>query len=165
MNFKIVILLGLLSLMASCATAPPMKLSAGANNVLVTKSDPGDNYEIIGPVSGFDGKGCGGFGYMGSYERATTSLRNRTNKMGGNYAQLISMTEPHLRGDCFYNVFIIRATAYKKVRNKPSPISIEESGEGKLTKKLRELKALLDDGVLTQEEYGQQKSKLLDKGF
>lgn len=142
-----------------------MQLTQGAARVLVAKADPGDNYEIIGPVSGFDGEGCGGFGYKGSYERATTSLRNRTYSMGGNYAQLISLTEPHLRGNCFDNKYIIRATAYKKIRSQPSPIPIVESGEESLTKKLRELKKLLDDGILTKEEYETQKSKLLEKGF
>ena len=142
-----------------------MQITLGASNVLVAKSDPGDNYEIIGPVSGFDGEDCGAFGYMGTYERAMTSLRNRTHAMGGDYAQIISLTEPYLRGDCFDNEYVIRATAYKKVRSQPSPIPIVDTGEEKLTKKLRELKKLHDDGILTKEEYEQQKSKLLEKGF
>ena len=165
MNSKTAVLVSLLLAIAGCVTAPPMQLISGAGNVLVAKSDPGDNYEIIGPVSGSDGKDCGGFGYMGTYERATTSLRNRTYNMGGNYAQIISMTEPRLRGDCFDNEYAIRATAYKKVRNQPSPTPIVEVGEEKLTKILRELKKLLDDGVLSKEEYEDQKIKLLEKGF
>lgn len=165
MNSKAMVLLSFLLAIAGCATAPHMQLTPGAGNVLVAKSDPGDNYEIIGPISGFDGEGCGAFGYLGSYERATTSLRNRTYDMGGNYAQIISLTEPHLRGDCFDNEYVIRATAFKKVRSQPSPTPIVDAGEEKLTKQLRELKMLLDDGVLSKEEYEQQKSKLLDKGF
>lgn len=165
MNSKTAYMLSLLLAIAGCATAPPIQLTPGATNVLVAKSDPGDNYEIIGPVSGSDGKGCGLFGYMGSYERAITDLRNRTYVIGGDYAQIISLTEPHLRGDCFDNEYVIRATAYKKVRSQPSPTPIIEAGEEKLTKKLRELKKLLDDGVLTKEEYENQKSKLLEKGF
>ena len=165
MNSKTAVLVSMLLAIAGCVTAPPMQLTPGAGNVLVAKSDPGDNYEIIGPVSGFDGKECGGFGYMGSYERATTSLRNRTYNMGGNYAQIISLTEPHLRGDCFDNEYVIRATAFKKVRNQPSPTSFVEVGEEKLTKILRELKKLLDDGILSKEEFEKQKTKLLEKGF
>jgi len=164
MNFKLVVLLCLLLAIAGCA-APRVQLWPAAGYVLVAKSDPGDNYEIIGPVSGFDGKGCGLYGYMGSYERAITNLRNRTYEMGGDYAQIITLTEPHLRGDCFDNQYAIRATAYKKVRKQPSPTPIVNAGEETLTKKLRELKKLLDDGILSKEEYENQKTKLLEKGF
>lgn len=142
-----------------------MHLRPEASYVQVAKSDPGDNYEMIGPVSGLDGEGCGGFGYRGSYERATTNLRNNTYNMGGNYAQIISLTEPHLRGSCFDNTFAIRATVYKKVRNQPSATPIVDISEEKMTKKLRELKKLLEDGVLSKEEHEEQKFKLLEKGF
>ena len=152
-------------LLSGCVTAPPLQLTEGANSVLVAKSDPGDNYEIIGPVSGSDGESCGLSGYLGTYERATTNLRNKTFSMGGNYAQIVTLTEPHLRGDCFDNEYVIRATAYKKVRTQPSAIPIIDAGEEKLTKKLYELKKLLDDGVLTKEEYESQKNRLLEKGF
>lgn len=165
MNSKTALLLSLVLALASCATTPPMQLIPGARNVPVAKSDPGDNYEIIGPVSGSDGKGCGSFGYLGSYERAVTSLRNNTYNMDGDYAQIISLAEPHMNGDCFDNQIIIRATAYKKVRSQPSPASTAGAGEEKLTKKLRELKKLLDDGILSKAEYEKQKSMLLEKGF
>lgn len=158
-------LVTLLLSIVGCVTVPPMQLAPGAGNILVAKSDPGDNYEIIGPVSGFDGSGCGGYGYMGSYERATISLINRTYSMGGNYAQIILLIEPHSEYNCFDNEYIIRATAFKKVRNQPSPTPIVDVGEESLTKKLRELKKLQDDGVLTKEEYESQKRKLLEKGF
>ncbi len=150
---------------AGCVTIPPRQLAPGADSVLVAKSDPSDNYEILGPVSGIDGKGCGGFGYIGSYERATTDLGNKTYQMAGDYAQIILLTEPHLSGDCFDNEYVIRATAYKKVRNQPSPIPIVDSGKESFANKLRELKKLQDDGVLTKEEYESQKHKLLEKGF
>ena len=100
--------------LAGCASAPLMLVQPGAQKIQVAKSDPGDNYEIIGPVSVIDGKGCGKFGYEGSYERAITALRNKILGMGGDYAQLVLLTEPLLRGKCFDNRFILRATAYKK---------------------------------------------------
>jgi len=155
----------ILTLSGCATTVPLLQLAPGAEEVLVAKSDPGDNYRIVGPVSGIDGEGCGGFGYKGTYERAITSLRNRTHQMGGDYAQIISLSEPHLAGDCFKNSYTVRATAYRKTRSKPSPILIEDTGEEKLTKKLRELKKLHDDGILTSEEYDAQKERLLNEGF
>ena len=165
MKIKTLCLLTFALSVSGCVTASPLQLTEGANSVLVAKSDPGDNYEIVGPVSGSDGESCGLSGYLGTYERATTNLRNKTFSMGGNYAQIITLTEPHLRGDCFDNEYAIRATAYKKIRNQPSATPIIDTGEEKLTKKLHELKKLLDDGILTKEEYESQKSRLLEKGF
>ncbi len=157
-------LLGLL-ILSGCATAPQVELSPGASIVQVAKGDPGDNYEMVGPVSGSDGQGCGLAGYPGSYERATTDLQNKTYAMGASYAQIVTLTEPFLRENCFVNEYVIRATAFKKVREQPSPTPIANAGEEGLTKKLRELKKLLDDGVLSKAEYESQKSRLLDKGF
>jgi len=37
---------------SGCATAPFVVLDNGAEKVMVGKSDPGDNYKGIGPVSG-----------------------------------------------------------------------------------------------------------------
>lgn len=171
MNSKTAVLLSLLLAFTGCATVPlpiPLQLTPGAGNVIIAKSDPGDNYEIIGPVSGFDGKAptFGFRGHWGSYERAIISLQNGTYGMGGNYAQILSMTEPFLRSDGSGDYgYYIRATAFKKVRNQPSATPSVEAAEEKLTKKLRELKKLLDDGVLSKNEYENQKTKLLEKGF
>ncbi len=51
------------------------------------------------------------------------------------------------------------------VASQPSPAPVVDTGVEPLTKKLRELKKLQDDGVLTKEEYESQKRKLLEKGF
>ena len=50
-----------------------------------------------------DGMGCGAFGFRGTYERAITKLRNNTLNMGGDYAQLITLTEPYRSQGCFHN--------------------------------------------------------------
>lgn len=165
MKFGTGILILFVLAVSGCATAPTVQLNSGAGHIKVAKSDPGDNYELIGPVSGVDGKGCGGFGYRGTYERATTNLINNTHEMGGDYAQIISLTEPYLMADCFVNKYVIRANAYKKVRNQPSPLPIVNAGGENLPQQLRELKALLDDGIISRQEFEKQKSKLLEKGF
>ncbi len=169
MRMKISVIVFSIAFISGCATstpAPMVTLAPGAASVLVAKADPGDNYETLGPVSGLDGFGCGMLtGYFGTYERATTLLQNKVHAMGGTYAQIITLTEPHLRGECFDNTFSIRATAYKQVRERPSPTAIIDAGEERLTKKLRELKKLFDDGILTSTEYGSQKERVLEKGF
>jgi hypothetical protein len=165
---KIIGVLGIFFFVISgCSTirAPLVVLDSGAEKVVVAKSDPGDNYKVIGPVSGTDGVGCGGFGYRGTYERAITNFRNKTYEMGGHYAQIINLTEPILRGGCFFNEFSIRGTAYKKIAINPNPLAIIDVGEESLTKKLREITQLHKEGILTDEEYQQQKKKLLKKGF
>jgi hypothetical protein len=163
---KCIGILGLFVLVISgCVSAPLVVLDSGAEKVMVGKSDPGDNYKGIGPVSGSDGADCGSYGYRGTYERAITNLRNKTYVMGGDYAQLVTLTEPHLSGGCFDNEYSIRATAYKKVANAPRPTAIIDVSEEDFTKKLRELTQLHKEGILTDEEYQQQKNKLLKKGF
>lgn len=175
MNTKKALLSCLALALCGCTSAPPLQLVSGADKVIVAKADPGDYYEIIGPVSGVDGKGCGAFGYRGTFERAIDILRNNTAVRGGDYAQIITLTEPHLRGDCYDNQYAISANAYKKVRTQtpstqtlvtpPAPTQGINSGEEGMTKKLRELKKLKDDGILTQEEFDKQKSRVLEKGF
>jgi hypothetical protein len=166
MYSRTIILLSLILFVAGCTTLPPpMLLTSGAEKITIAKSDPGDNYEIIGPVSGFDGRaplGPWDSGNWGQYERAVINLQNNAYELGGNYVQILSMTEPFLRGDGSGDWgYYIRATAFKRVQNKPSPTLPISTGEERLTKKLRELKKLLDEGVLSQDEYENQKAKLL----
>lgn len=159
------LILILLVVLSGCASHQ-ITLNQGAEKVRIAKSDPLDNFEPIGPVSGINGNGCGLFGYIGTYDRAILDLQNKTYAMGGSYAQIFTITEPHLRGDCFDNVYKINATAYKKVRSEPSPIPIvEKTNEEEFTKKIRELKKLLDEEIITKEEFESQKKKLLDKGI
>jgi uncharacterized protein YqgQ len=40
-----------------------------------------------------------------------------------------------------------------------------ETGEGSFSSKLRELKKLFDEGVLSKDEYEKQKAALLQKGI
>ena len=152
-------------LIAGCKSAPPVILSQSAADIQVGKSDPENNFRMIGPLTVYDGEGCGGFGYRGSYERAVTYLRNQVSYMGGDYAQIVSIQEPHLRGQCFDNVYSISANVYKKTMEQPS-IKVEmETGEGSFSSKLRELKKLFDEGVLSKDEYEKQKAALLQKGI
>lgn len=158
------IILFLVLAIPGCAIPRPVQeLAAGAEDVTVSKDFPGENYSVIGPVSGVDGTQCGLQGYKGSFDGAITNLKNNTYDMGGNYAQITRVKEPHWIGPCFNNEYAIEGTAYKKVHEKQAPAT--ESGEERMTKQLRELKKLLDDGILSEKEYEAQKARLLEKGF
>ena len=85
--------------------------------------------------------------------------------MGGDYAQLITLTEPQRSQGCFHNEYSVRGTAHRKIANSPNPLAIINVTEEDLTKKLREITQLNKDGILTDEEYQQQKKQLLKKGF
>jgi hypothetical protein len=151
--------------LAGCATAPLVSLNPGAEVVRVAKADPSDNYQEVGPVSGYDGSGCGYYGYCGSYERAMINLKNRANKMGADYVQIFTITEPHLDSDCYNNIYKISGTAYKKVRDLPSPTPIVNQTTGNndlIEDKLKTLNKLLADGLIKQKEFDEQKQKLLD---
>jgi len=157
------ILLVCIALLSGCATAPVVSLRPGAEIVKVAKADPPDNYEEVGPVSGYDGKGCGGFGYYGTYERAVTDIKNRAHSKGADYVQIFTITEPHLRGDCFDNLYKLSGTAYRKVRDLPSPTPIVNKpvGNDVLVEKMRLLKQLRDEGLITEKQYEEKQRQLL----
>ncbi|MCF6309746.1 MAG: SHOCT domain-containing protein [Sulfurimonas sp.] len=162
MKLKMLALVVLAQIIVGCSTTNGVTLTSGASDITVEKTKPSSNYEVIGPISVSNGKGCRDFGWLGSRDGAVTTLKNKVNELNGDYAQITSITEPHLDGGCFDNKYTILALAYKKMSKEEV---LKKSDEENFTKKMRELKALLDDGVLTQKEYEQQKAKLLDKGF
>lgn len=144
---------------------PPILLITGADRIEVSEQPPGDDYQALGPVWGSDGERCGIFGSEGTFERAEVSLKNWTLRAGGDYAHITSKVEPHQNGNCFENEYKLDATAYKRIRDIPAYAPVVNTEEEDLTKKLRELKALLDDDILTQAEFDEQKAKLLENGF
>jgi hypothetical protein len=167
MKIKTIALITLSTIFIGCTAIVPIILDDGAEEITLNESKPSQNYEVIGAVIGVDGSGCGSFGYEGSHDRATIDLQNKIKELHGAYGQLTSVVEPHLDGGCYKNEYIIKAVAYRKIEHKaiPAPIYIENTDEENFTKKMRELKSLLDDGILTQKEYETQKAKLLEAGF
>jgi Domain of unknown function (DUF4156) len=103
------VLLGL----ASCEAAP-VAVAPEAKQVTVAKADPPAGSREIGPLEVTHGRGCGGFGERGTYESAMAELRNETAQKGGNYVQIMTMTEPHTStSSCFDNRFIIRGVVFQ----------------------------------------------------
>lgn len=162
MQGKLLVIIVIAAAMVSGCARQSIRLSPGANVVKVAKSDPTDNYTEIGPVSGLHGNGCGGFGRMGSYEGAVTDLKNRAYSMGADYVQIMTISEPHAAPGCFVNTYKISGTAYKQIRSMPSPLPIiEQSSESAIVKRLRELQSLRNDGVITQKEFEELKSRAI----
>lgn len=152
-------------LITGCVTAPVVTLSEAGLAVKVGKSDPRDNYSEIGPITASDGASCGGYGYRGTYNRAVTNLKNKAAMIGGDYVQIFSLTEPHSQGGCFNNLYKISGTLFKKTAKSPTPLSIKQTNENSSFNKLRELKKLLDEGIINQNEYSDQKEIILNSGL
>lgn len=111
--------LAAVAVLGGCATTAPYTAPAlldGAEAVVVSADSPGAGYKAIGPASGMDGRGCGLNGIQGTYEGATIDLMNKAYAAGGDYAQMVSLIEPHSGYNCFINLYTIRATVYKRVQ-------------------------------------------------
>jgi hypothetical protein len=151
--------------LSACAT-PPIVLDPGASAVKIAKSDPADNFEEVGPVSGFHGNGCGGFGYLGTYEGAVTNIKNNAHRMHANYVQIFTITEPHFRPGCFDNIYKLSGTAYRQVREMPSPTPIVEQQKKKTTaEKLADLQNLRSQNLISAEEYEKLRQEVLSKAY
>jgi len=103
----------LLAILTVGCARTPLLLSPDASDVRTGKADPIGNARELGPVTATDGSGCGLYGYRGTYERAYIQLKNNAAALGANYVQIYSISEPHLSGGCFVNVFSISGMAYK----------------------------------------------------
>jgi hypothetical protein len=109
---RFVWMFGILAATASCE-ATPVAVSPSAQGVEIAKADPPKGSREIGPIEAVHGNGCGGFGAKGTYESALAELRNQAAEKGGNYVQLMTMTEPHSEHGCFDDRFIIRGIVYR----------------------------------------------------
>lgn len=150
--------------LAGCA-GPPLMLSSSAQNVKVGKSDPTDNYVEMNSISGVDGSGCGSFGYEGTYDRAIINLKNNAANTGGDYVQIFTISEPHFTPGCFVNDYKITGTLFKKERENPSPVGVVTMQSPSTLDKLRDLKIMLDEGLITKKEFNIQKAKMLSEGI
>lgn len=96
---------------------PPNSAEAirSATEVRVGTLEPGYSFEELGPISATHGRGCGLYGYQGSYEGAYELLRQRAASMGADYVRILRMTEPHLASaNCYDNRYTIAGTAYRR---------------------------------------------------
>ncbi len=91
-----------------------LKLSSGGRRVHVAKSDPPPGAKELGAITAEDGDNCGVLDpAMGTYSHALIRLRNRAAARGGNYVEIMTMTEPHQETSrCYDGRFVIRGMLY-----------------------------------------------------
>jgi hypothetical protein len=146
----------------------PVPMSVEAERVVVGRSDPTDNYEMIGGLSAGDGNGCGLVGRRGTLDNALVALRVKAAAMGADYVSIVTISEPHQESDsCFTNVYSISGVAYRKTASAPKPVSVqpvpsEPRSDADLVGKLQRLDELHKAGALTDEEFARAKAKLLE---
>jgi hypothetical protein len=149
--------IALLLLITGCASNKAPTLSSAAKAVRVVKADPDGNYQELGPITATDGSGCGLFGSTGTYDNAVFKIKALAAKRGGDYVQIFNLREPYFRPGCFDNAYVVSGTLFKKtageiVKAKPQTKSVMS-----VYSKLRELKKLQTEGVITTEEFESQK--------
>lgn len=164
MTLRVLVVLVLLG--SGCAN-PPVRMNSAAEAVQVGRSDPADNFSLLGPVTAQDGSGCGGFGRRGTYDNAIVALRVKGAAMGANYVSITRIREPYLANpNCFENAYIISGMAYRRVSAAPSPIPIRDvdspGQDSDLVEELAELHRLHQAGALSDAEYERAKARLLE---
>ena len=152
----------------ACAKAPatPVQMPE-SKRVLVGRSDPPDNYELVGPITAQDGRGCRLFGRRGNHDNAIIALQVEAATMGAEYVAITTITVPHQANqNCFANPYIISGMAYRRTAAAPSPVPVrnvnEPAPERDLVGKLRELHELHQAGALTDDEFERAKARLLE---
>jgi hypothetical protein len=101
-----------------CGTATPAPAPAtgpGAS-IRVDKSPPAAGAQALGTLQAVDGKGCGLFGTLGTYEGAVAKLREQAQKVGADYVQLTSVTEPRAERQCVEKEYKLTGVAFRLAR-------------------------------------------------
>jgi hypothetical protein len=96
---------------AGCAAFAPKPKSA--DPIRVEKDAPPSGARALGELSAVDGKGCGLFGTLGSYDGAVAKLRARANALGADYVQITQVKEPQPNHECVEKEYAITGLAYR----------------------------------------------------
>jgi hypothetical protein len=108
------------ALVLGCAAKPP-PVKGPADAVRVEKEPPVAGARALGSLRATDGQGCGLFGTLGSYEGALAKLREQAYKLGADYVQITSVTEPHPDHECVQKEYKLTGVAYRSTPPAPKP--------------------------------------------
>lgn len=131
--------------------------------VLYNEQNLPSHYEIIGRINV---QSESTLGRGGAHNRNITKFREKSANVGGNGLIIGDVQNSHNAwGDGFMSM---NATViYVDLNVKTTPNNIKPKSIATQTKSkaniLRELKQLLDEGILTKEEYENEKKKILDE--
>lgn len=169
MSERLGVLLLTAALLAGCHHHPRRDLTPvlmqpepnceGREKVKIAKSDPPDDYTEVGALSVVDGSGCNAYGQIGNFEEAIAALKNNACTMGADYVQILAISEPYSANRCIdtahppSNEYRISGTAFKAALRKGRDVKTE----------LRELENLLKDGVISQKEFEELKSRVMNR--
>jgi hypothetical protein len=106
------------ALVFGCATATPAPAPATSPGaaIRVDKAPPAPGAQALGTLRAIDGKGCGLFGTRGTYEGALAKLREQAQKVGADYVQLTSVTEPLPNHQCVEKEYTLTGVAFRLAR-------------------------------------------------
>ena len=140
-------------------TRPPISPSSV---VIYNEQTIPAHYEIIGRINV---QSESTLGRSGAHKRNIEKLRNKAASVGGNGLIIGDVNNSHNAwGDGFMSmnstvIYVDPNVEITKDELKTKPIVTKTMSKGD---RLRELKKLLDDGILTQKEYEIEKKKVLD---
>jgi hypothetical protein len=101
-----------IALAAGCEVTPP-PLTPQARAVQVLKADPPEGSTDLGPITAYDGFGCGALVSDGTYEGAVANLRRQAAAKGANYAEIVGIVPPHEKEGCENSSFTIHAHLFR----------------------------------------------------
>lgn len=138
----------------------------------IAQSQPPAHFTEIGMIRVRVGKGCDGKGYMGTYPLAIKELKKQADRNDADYAQIIRIIEPQQKPGCYDMSYTMRAKLFRndegtlRAQQRRAQANLPPATPQKSpTDKLRELKSLLDDGIISQSDYDEQKQKILSQGY
>jgi hypothetical protein len=119
------------------------------------------HYEIIGRINV---QSESTLGRSGAHSRNMTKLREKSAGVGGNGLIIDDPKNSHNAwGDSFMSVNATVIYVNPKDKTKSNIVKQKSTDTKSKADRLRELKQLFDEGILTQEEYDNEKKEILDE--
>src|SRR5262245_38489853 len=108
---KLSLVSSILALCAGCASTPA--LSPVAARVRVSTAAPPLGMVPVGRLRAVHGDGCGFAGGLGNHDGAENRMQTLAAKIGADYVQVTSSSEPHVEGECRRNEYVLEGQAYR----------------------------------------------------